>query len=156
MIVVFRRMQSQCLLTNTTEGTLPACCFKSRWQQHRASLTQSVLCVMQPGHYALQPALQHPAAPFTSQPTSPTFLICCFVPILLHCLHRTQKASQGLNKFFLPLQEEQMLLRQEVELTAVAELSTFAPWMGMEACGLRQMVLGSSSPLPTHICLHAH
>ena len=94
-------------------------------QQHRAADTQSTLCGVQLGHYALQPALEHPAEPFTSQPTSPPFTDLLLHAIPLHCLRRTRKASQGPNKSCLV---QQSLLRSELELTCVSKLALDNCW----------------------------
>lgn len=59
-----------------------------------------------------------------------------------------RKASRGLNKPCLLLQEQQLLFWRELELTAVSELSTYAPRATVEECWPRQMVLVPVPQLP--------
>lgn len=86
---------------NWSSTLLPAHPLKSRQQRHWAPDTQSTLCAVQFGHYALQPALEHPAEPFTSQ-------ICCSTA--QRCTASAIPASRGrLKKSSLVLQEQHSL-----------------------------------------------
>lgn len=84
------------LLTNQNwrSTPLPSHPFEARRQQHWAPETKSTPRGELLGHYAFQPALEHPAEPFISEPASPPFTDLLLHAIPLHCLCRTGKAHR--------------------------------------------------------------
>lgn len=97
-------------------------------QQHWAPDTQSTRRRERLGHYALQPALEHPAEPFISQPASPPFTDLLLRATLMHCLRRTGKGFTGTKQIVSGAARATIATRRrELELTAVFELWTFAP-----------------------------
>lgn len=87
----FPSMGSDCI-ANSLYLHIP---FETRQQQHWAPDTQSTLRGAQRCHYALQPALEHPTEPLTSQPTSPPLTDLFLHAVPLHCPCRTGRPHRG-------------------------------------------------------------
>lgn len=113
-------------------------------RQHRVPDSQSALCGAQPGHYALQLALECPTEPFISQPVSPPFTDLLLHAMRLHGLHSgTGKLDRHQTHSVRTCWSSSCY---RPALTAASELSTPAPWTSEGACRPGQMVSAPRFP----------